>query len=103
MAAAKGEGDTGEGGQGQGRGQRGREGKGKGKGGAVVASTMLVSAMDEVIRLLSRLHFPVFEQDCFFCEIQESVGFLRNPQDFKISCRKTKNVPVFDAEKRFRF
>jgi len=38
-----------------------------------------------------RLHFPVFEQD-FFCEIQESVGFLRNPQDFKNFCRKRKKV-----------
>ena len=42
----------------------------------------------------ARLLFPVFEQD-FFREIQESVGFLRNPQDFKNSCRKTKKCSCF--------
>ena len=42
----------------------------------------------------ARLHFPVFEQD-FFREIQESVGFLRNPQDFKNSCRKMKKCSCF--------
>ena len=40
---------------------------------------------------LPRLLFPVFEQD-FFREIQESVRFLRNPQDFKIPAGKRKNV-----------
>ena len=34
----------------------------------------------------ARLHFR---------EIQESVGFLRNPQDFKNSCRKTKKCSCF--------
>jgi hypothetical protein len=31
----------------------------------------------------------------FFREIQEGVGFLRNPQDLKNSCRKMKKMFLF--------
>jgi hypothetical protein len=51
----------------------------------------------------ARLHFPVFKQECCFCEIQESVVLLRNPRILNFSAGTRKNVPVFEAEKRFRF
>ncbi len=53
-----------------------------------------IGPMEENEYSWARLHFPVFEQ-IFFCEIQESVGFLRNPQDFKNSCRKMKKMFLF--------
>jgi hypothetical protein len=37
----------------------------------------------------------LFLNRILFREIQESVGFPRNPQDFKNSCRKTKKCSCF--------
>ena len=37
----------------------------------------------------------LFLKRILFCEIQESVGFLRNPQDFKNSSRKMKKMFLF--------
>ena len=51
----------------------------------------------------ARLHFPVFEHDFFFVKyrrVYDSSGILRI---LKIPAGKRKNVPVFEAEKRFRF
>ena len=45
----------------------------------------------------------LFLNRIFFREIQESVGFLRNPQDFKNSCRKMKKCSCFWGWKRVPF
>jgi hypothetical protein len=58
-------------------------------------TTIFATMTTTTARMTEARTTTVWRARLHFREIQESVGFLRNPQDFKNSCRKTKKCSCF--------